>query len=404
MPINNNILMIVLSINKNVEFITKYLSDSQIENYPQLDYHGSTDTNSPEQRLYIFECIKLMDICPKIFEYLECYFDIYRPNVITPNDPKLLTCLMTALIVKLNNVISEENTIKMITFLINYGVDINTKLCCHIDSYLNLAVACDNNHYRYKIIECLLNHGAKIFLDGARNSAIHCLALIQNECYEGETEKILNLLLCKENNIDVVNHEDMTVFHASSMIEYNNSVNIMRLLLSKNVDLEKKICNTVTALHLTIRRSKLDLAMQKIKLLLDAGININSKDAHGNTLLHLAVIKYKKESYRIIDLLIKERGDELNLFNINNYGYSLFNSLSPQIKAMYNFVIVKDDENINEKVTCARCCKEIDKKSSIKCELNHLICKHCLFSLAKTSCSICNGNLLFTMKVIKKVD
>lgn len=393
-------MSILLQINKNVEFITKYLSDSQIENHPQLNYDGSTDPNCPEQRLYILECMKLIDTCPEIFEYLKCYFDIYRPKVIVPEDPQLSTCLMTALIMDSSVVISVENRIKIIIFLLNYGVDINTKLNCQIDSYLNMAIVGKHNFCRYEIIKCLLDYGAKIFLDGAKNSAFHALVLIKTECYEGEIEKILNLLLEKENDINIVNHENLTLLHIASFMNFNNSVNIMKLLVGKNIDLEKKNNHLETALHLTVKKSNLELALQKIKILLDAGANINASDVVGNTLLHLAAVKYRNNVYQIINLLIKERNNELNWFSRNYFNSSLFHTLTPKVREMYNFVIIKEKVDTNNTGNCYFCSRFV--KEGIKCELNHLICEACLFICAHNNCSICDNKLLFTLKVVRK--
>ena len=68
---------------------------------------------------------------------------------------------------------------------------------------------------------------------------------------------------------------------------------------SKYIDLTYKQDNGDTLLHLCVRHS---LPFYFYKFLVNHGVNINSQNNEGDTVLHLAA---KAHKYKLIDLLIK---------------------------------------------------------------------------------------------------
>ena len=85
--------------------------------------------------------------------------------------------------------------------------------------------------------------------------------------------------------------------------QYNKLYNWLKSY-SKYIDLNYKLDNGDTLLHLCIRYSVPDYI---IKFLIYKGVNINSQNNEGDTALHLAV---KNHNYRSIDLLIKMGASE----------------------------------------------------------------------------------------------
>ena len=70
------------------------------------------------------------------------------------------------------------------------------------------------------------------------------------------------------------------------------------------MDLNYKFDNGDTLLHLCVRYSVPDYV---IRYLIINGININEKNEHGDTALHIAA---KNHKYKIVDLLIKMGASE----------------------------------------------------------------------------------------------
>ncbi len=84
----------------------------------------------------------------------------------------------------------------------------------------------------------------------------------------------------------------------------SNSIESLRLLLEKEVDINAKDKDGLTALHVAASKNSQAIA----KLLIEKGVDINAKDKDGLTVLRVAA---SKNSHTIVELLI-EKGADIN--------------------------------------------------------------------------------------------
>ncbi len=90
----------------------------------------------------------------------------------------------------------------------------------------------------------------------------------------------------------------------------NNHMNIVEILLDRGIDINSKICNGNTALHIAANSCNMNI----VEILLDRGIDINSKDNDGNTALHWAA----RWGYTNIVEILLNRGIDID-DDINKY-------------------------------------------------------------------------------------
>ena len=106
----------------------------------------------------------------------------------------------------------------------------------------------------------------------------------------------------KEDNEEIHQRDKALLFgHFFSCVkvsQYDKLINILKRF-SKYIDLTYKQDNGDTLLHLCVRHS---LPFYFYKFLVNHGVNINSQNNEGDTVLHLAA---KAHKYKLIDLLIK---------------------------------------------------------------------------------------------------
>ena len=232
-----------------------------------------------------------------------------------------------------------------------------------IDGNTILHRLCNSNSDKFDLIKYCLSNGMDKFINVKNNSGQTALALyIINDEIKIKSERIINLFI---NNIDknVITNHGNTYLHLVCNHYYN--IEIIKLLLSKGINVNKKNNKGKTCLHLVKDKNTLKLLidndgdinvknnngltclhsvcdnnvlnLKMIKLLIECGIDINEKTNKGNTCLH--IICYKKvirpKIVNIIELLI-ENG--ININERNNIGNTCLNLICKESR---NFDVIK---------------------------------------------------------------
>ncbi|XP_034952713.1 ankyrin-2-like [Chelonus insularis] len=113
-----------------------------------------------------------------------------------------------------------------------------------------------------------------------------------------------------------------------------------KLLLANNANIDITYDEGITLLHLVIEHGKLDL----VEILINIGIDVNSKDACGRTALHFAA---KKGNVQTVESLLK-CGADINISDCNRYVLELITyglSINEQNADFLNYEILVSDNN-----------------------------------------------------------
>ncbi|KAI1325405.1 ankyrin repeat-containing domain protein [Xylariaceae sp. FL0255] len=120
--------------------------------------------------------------------------------------------------------------------------------------------------------------------------------------------------ICEEllaKGIDPNNHPESRSLLIEAVLFMISSIDIIKMLLSKNARLEDTDSEGDTALTCTCWKAGPErLAMAKI--LLEHGANVNHTNERGNTLLHIAA---SRNDVEMVKLALQQEGVELNLVN-----------------------------------------------------------------------------------------
>lgn len=169
-------------------------------------------------------------------------------------------------------------------------------------------------------------------------TALHCAAT------NGELEKVRALVLEYGADMNAVStHEGLTPFycavlnHQFEVAEFliqagfdpkqnihgmpllhhvimSCSIKMVRWLLQAgHCDVHAITAEQSTALHIAVLNGKIAY----VKLLIEAGINLNAQDSRGNTALHYALLQHKKDSdaFGIMALFLIENGASVTIKN-----------------------------------------------------------------------------------------
>ena len=125
--------------------------------------------------------------------------------------------------------------------------------------------------------------------------------------YQGELAPLETALNGTEYGPDHADENGSSFLHFAVQ---GGHIHIVKFLLDKGADIEKKTRTGSIALHRASREGQIEL----VKLLLDKGANINAQNKDEESSLHIAVF-YKR--YEVVDLLL-ERGADKTLKNFEN--------------------------------------------------------------------------------------
>jgi ankyrin repeat protein len=195
----------------------------------------------------------------------------------------------TPLLLASSNTLDDD---RIVNALLKYGVDLNKQV-----NALALGIATINSNI--KIVQKLLSHNPAEY----NISMATMLVTHSNEI----NIEILKLLLERKPNLNIVDN----LKHTPLMSAVNNSsIEVVNLILSAGADLNFKNCLGKTALAVACTCALIDL--EKVKLLICAGANINNQDNQGITVL-------MKSPYVLCKLLLLE-GADINI--ACNKGYT----------------------------------------------------------------------------------
>ncbi|EAY23182.1 ankyrin repeat protein, putative [Trichomonas vaginalis G3] len=223
----------------------------------------------------------------------------------------------------------KSNLTNIAKLLISKGIDVNIK-SEHFGTALNFAIYLNNTG----MVELLISNGAKIDIksDFFNLISIHVGFMTNNYQVVHFIEKSSKQITGKRNQIGLT-----ALFHTSLL----NNKEMTQLLISHgaNINITNKYGNNAISyallrdykkfmeLYLNIIVSSFDLSEQYqnslimesksndiIELLISNGININAKNIHGNTPLHIAALLSNTEYAEILIL----HGAEIN--SLNKYG------------------------------------------------------------------------------------
>jgi len=175
---------------------------------------------------------------------------------------------------------SKHGNPELVQILLDNGANIEQR-SGHLDGNTPLIIASKAGHV--DVIRVLLGHGAnleaKILLTGHTPLIAACYN-------DDDTEEAVNVLLEAGAEMMARDNADYTCIHLAA---YKNNINIIRLLVSKGVDVN--IPNSIfghTPLHMACTISSTHNKVETARVLLELGADINVQDDMGDTPLHTA--------------------------------------------------------------------------------------------------------------------
>ncbi|XP_063912691.1 ankyrin-3-like [Zophobas morio] len=195
----------------------------------------------------------------------------------------------------------ENGTVDIITLLVENGIDVNAK---NKNGTTPLQLAC--KHTVYEKVEMLLTCGALTnLMDEENNNALHYAS---NSEYENQ--HIINLLIQKGVDVNAQNKYGTTALQlACKNGVYGNT----EILLEYDASIKITDENNQSALHYALESEADNQCV--IKLLIEKGIDINTRSENGTTALQLAC---KKGVYDLVDMLLEFGASVNTLDKCNN--------------------------------------------------------------------------------------
>ncbi|KAJ3438990.1 ankyrin repeat-containing [Anaeramoeba flamelloides] len=277
--------------------------------------------------------------------------------------------------------LQKQPDIKIIKLLINSGTDLNLKNKANL-TILHLLIEKKKNYlFKYSMIKLLIENGVN-------HKQYHYFHknLLQLVCSKSNvSKKILKYFSSKGYNLNnkTKDKSEMNCFHLYCSTN-NPKINILQFIMGKMNDIndvEKEnyqtgfdiLCqntttsiqnletllktykiklnkeknekgNLITPLHYICQNSRLDL--NKIKLLIKYGSNINSQTRRGETPFHF-ICKHKNLPFHILNYFFKNQLNNNTFDNYENTGFSLLclYHYKPSVKLINYFL-----KNCNQKI------------------------------------------------------
>ena len=181
----------------------------------------------------------------------------------------------------------EQGTAAIRTLLVENGVDVNAK---NKNGMTPLLLTCTNKYICSDVVPILLKCGALInLMDEEHNSALHYAS-----DSEEDNQLIMNLLINYGVDVNAQNKYGTTALQLACK---NGVYGNIKILLEHYASIKIMDKNNQSALHYALE-SEADNQCVK-KLLIEKGIDINTRSENGTTALQLAC---KKGVYDYVDM------------------------------------------------------------------------------------------------------
>jgi len=234
------------------------------------------------------------------------------------------------------NLASYHANVSVAKLLIDAGADVNTK---NINGNTPLINSCSVHvgdrekeisimNKKFKISELLIDAGADV---NTKNNDKQTALL--EASYYAKSNSIIKLLVDNGANV-----------HYSTPLIYsilNGNIEITKTLIECGVDVNKKTSTGGSSLG----RAAYYLRNEQIKLLIDAGVNLNIQDNHGDTPLIELLQNYKttpENRFETIKILINA-GSNVDLRDSDNKSFFDYISKKYKIKIIEETILMKND-------------------------------------------------------------
>ncbi|KAH0534827.1 putative ankyrin repeat protein RBE_0220 [Cotesia glomerata] len=180
----------------------------------------------------------------------------------------------------------KENNVELVKFILSRGADPNKLIPCHATYAMTaLHAAIFTENIDIKIIQYLLDYGVDVnypAIDREKGHEVYSSPL--QYAVHSQDEKIVSLLLSKNADVNFKSKNDGTALHIACSNEISN---IVRYLLEYGADVD-----VVSDDNLTKGQTPLFVAIswnqtEAVKLLLDNDANINITNFNGKSVLKL---------------------------------------------------------------------------------------------------------------------
>lgn len=186
-------------------------------------------------------------------------------------------------------------------------------------------------------------------------------------------------------NINETNNKGWTALHlAAKNSKLYSSEETVKILINAGINLNlQSICGW-SAFHLATRYLEYDSTEQTVKILVDAGANLDLQTKNGFTGLHFVCAKLKKKNAddKILEILKLLTAYGSNLAIKNKKGLMALDYISEEIKSVLMC------KNVGECVICYGDLEGLD------CSFQHHICINCLLKTKAKTCVICTNKLI----------
>ncbi|XP_055955106.1 putative ankyrin repeat protein RBE_0220 [Patella vulgata] len=296
-----NCLLLQSDINLSLEFLTSAIKSDFVEGIKYLYSHGLSLQFRHEGNLWS-ALTNGLDV------------DGYTP----------LTYAIAAVRYRGDNI---DTCIKLISLLIEHGVDING-MDGNGDTPLTLAIQYHRHNIDtcIKLVSLLIDRGANIN-GNARGGNTPLIYAIKYHIGNIDRDiKLISLLIKHRANINLMDNIGYTPLTYAIRYHGDNidtCIKLISLLIEHGADINRvnKLGDTPLTLAIQYHGDNIDTCIKLISLLIEHGVDINRKDRDGNTPLICAItyhIGNIDPCIKLISLLIEHRAD-INEMDKNGY-------------------------------------------------------------------------------------
>lgn len=343
-----------------------------------------------QEREHIMYCLKKMEENPDLYDYFSNYFKIHKFDLNHKYKNYKNSTIVESILKSGTN---EKTIVAPLKFLFDHGASVNLKLSGIMETYLSITLSLGNLPHRYDIIKLLLDCGIRVNGYG-QYGPLNTILLLNDPKDLIDIEKIIDLLLEYGCDINSLNSQLLTPLDITAYAGFASSKKFMKIFLDRKASVTN-VTKYGSILHLVFKtKQDLELTIEKVQMLVNAGCNVNITDCNGDTPLHLAFKVFKEQAADIIEILINAKAD---IFMKNNQGESC-NNLLHYIKDKKYDIFINMKTNLKECFIC------FDNKATIACNYDHTVCCDCLFKTCDFVCVICKEKLPYELNVVRKKE